>query len=278
MTNGGHLIRAGEFSGEILQTYAATRELTVFDVSHFEGELPTHSHERARVALILDGSVTESDDHNIDVIRKGQVVFWCEGSTHRDVFARGTRSIQVELSHDVYRHLAWYFPPPPSPIAGDRFEGATQRLLREIERYDEASPMALQATLYEIVARAARLTTDAQPVSFAVNQAIRYARESLADPLTLADLATAANVSARRLHERFAAELQTTPMEYVRDLRLAHAEALLRETDLSPSEIAGRCGFYDHAHFCRLFKRRTGIAPSQFRLGDALKLGRKSAV
>ena len=266
MTNGSHLIRA------------ATRELAVFDVSHCEGELPMHSHVRARIALLLDGRVTESDDRNVDVIRKGEVVFWREGATHRDVFAAGTRSIQIELSHDVYRHLARYFPPPPSPIAGDRFEGATQRLLREIERCDEASPLALLSTLYEIVARAARLTTDAQPMSFAVNQAIRYAQESLADPLTLADLAAAANVSARRLHERFTAELQTTPMEYVRDLRLARAETLLRETDLSPSEIAGRCGFYDHAHFCRLFKRRTGIAPSQFRLAGAEKLGRKSAV
>jgi len=158
-------------------------------------------------------------------------------------------------------------PQSPSPIAGDRFEGATQRLLKEIERFDEASPLALLGAVYEIVARAARLTTNARPVSFAVTQATRYAREYLADPITLAALAEAANVSVRRLHEQFSAELSTSPMEYLRILRLERAETLLRATPLSSSEIAAHCGFYDHAHFCRLFKRRTGVTPGQFRRG-----------
>jgi AraC-like DNA-binding protein len=244
---------------------AETRELAVFDVRHDRGELPVHSHDRARIAVTLDGMVTEDAHGRVDVFRKGHVVFWCEGATHADVFARHTRSVQVELSHETYRHVAAYFPPPPSPMPIDAFEGAAQRLRREIERYDDASPMALQGAVYEILARATRLVTNARPVSFAVNQAIRFAQQSLADAITPAELANAANVSVRRLHESFTAELQLTPMEYLRDLRLGRAETLLRESALTASEIAESCGFYDQAHFCRLFKRRTGVTPGQFR-------------
>lgn len=242
-----------------------TKELSVFDMTHPRGELPVHSHEHARIALALDGGVTEHADGRVDVFRKGHVIFWREGATHKDIFARRTRSLQVELSHETYRHVASYFPPPPSPIPSDDFEGAAQRLVREIERYDEASQMALQAAVYEILARATRLATDARPVSFAVNQAMRYAQQYVADPITITELAGAANVSVRRLHQRFTAELQITPMGYLRDLRLARAETLLRDSTLSASEIAESCGFYDHAHFCRLFKRRTGLTPGEFR-------------
>jgi AraC-like DNA-binding protein len=261
----GRVSRPGQHDGDNLRQPALTRELSVFDVRQPRGELPIHSHAHARIALTLEGSVTEHSQGRVDSFRKGDVVFWREGATHKDVFVRPTRSLQVELSHETYRHVAAYFPPPPSPIPSDRFEGAAQRLLREMEGFDDASPMALQAVVYEILARATRLVTGDQPVSFAVNQAIRFADQHFADPITLTELAGAANVSVRRLHERFTAELRMTPMDYLRELRLTRAEALLRETTRSSSDIAGACGFYDHAHFCRLFKRRTGLPPGEFR-------------
>lgn len=227
--------------------------------------MPPHRHERARLALLLEGSVVEETDGRVVDIRRNQLVFWREGVTHSNAFPGAALSLQLELSHDLYRHVAAYFPSPSPPIDAHRFEGAAQRLLQEVDRSDTARPMALQSALYEILARATRLTSSAPAASLAVTQAIRFATASLAEPMTIADLAAAANVSIRSLHERFTEELQTTPMDYVRDLRLARAESLLRETELRAAEIAEACGFYDQAHFCRLFKRRTGLTPRQFR-------------
>ncbi|HUR81148.1 MAG TPA: AraC family transcriptional regulator [Thermoanaerobaculia bacterium] len=243
--------------------------ISVFRVRYDKGSIAPHRHERARIAMLLDGSVAEETNGRIVDIRKHQLVFWPEGVTHSNVFGRASQSLQIELSHEIYRHVARWFPPPPSPIDSDRFEGATQRLLREVDRYDAASPMALQSAIYEIVARASRLTSSQEPLSFAVTQAIRFANASIADPIAIGDLAEAANVSVRSLHERFTEELGTTPMDYVRDLRLTHAESLLRETQLPAAEIAAACGFYDQAHFCRLFKQRTGTTPRQFRTQNA---------
>lgn len=245
------------------------RMISVFRIRYEKGQVPPHRHERARLALLLEGSVIEETDGRAVDIRKHQLVFWREGVTHSNVFPRASLSLQLELSHDIYRHVAAYFPPPSMPLDSDRFEGATQRLLQEVDRYDAASPMALQSALYEILARATRLTSSAQTVSFAVTQAIRFANTSLSGPITIADLAAAANVSVRSLHERFAEELQTTPMDYVRDLRLARAESLLRDTEMRAAEIAEACGFYDQAHFSRLFKQRTGTTPRQYRTKKA---------
>src|ERR1043165_1078905 len=164
-------MKRGEFVGRIIGERAAMAGLSVFRVHYPAGDVPRHSHEQARIALMLDGSGTEETDGRVDVIRKGHVVFWREGATHRDSIAVSTSSLQVELSHELYRHVARYFPPPPSPIESDRFEGATQRLRHEMERFDGGSSLALQAATYEILARATRLTASTQPVSFAVTQA-----------------------------------------------------------------------------------------------------------
>lgn len=262
-------MKRGEFAGRIVGERADTPGLSVFRIHYPAGEVPRHSHEHARIALLLDGFGTEQSGDRVDVIRKGHVVFWREGATHRDDISVGATSLQVELSHELYRHVARYFPPPPSPIESDRFEGATQRLRQEMERFDGGSSLALQAATYEILARATRLITTTRPVSFAVTQAMRFVSESLSESITAADIAAAASVSVRRLHERFAEELRMTPMDYVRELRLARAETLLRETAQSSTAIAEQCGFYDHAHFCRLFKQRTGETPGAFRAKNA---------
>jgi AraC family transcriptional regulator len=258
-------LHAGECAGDLLRTSASTPELVAFEVGHVAGAFPRHAHERARIALLLEGSIAEGCDGRVDALPRGSLVFWREGATHDDVFAPATRSLQVELSPELYRYVAKYFPPPPTPILIDRFEGAAQRLIAEIERADAATPLALQAAVYEILARATRLTSTAKPVSFGVNQAMRYATEHLSDAITLDDLAQAANLSVRSLRERFADELQTSPMEYVRSLRLRQAEVLLRRTELPASEVGQQCGFYDQTHFCRVFRQHSGMTPTAFR-------------
>jgi AraC-like DNA-binding protein len=57
----------------------------------------------------------------------------------------------------------------------------------------------------------------------------------------------------------------TTPHEYIVDRRIAHARALLKETDTPLSEIALVSGFADQSHLARHFKRRVGVSPRAFR-------------
>ena len=55
------------------------------------------------------------------------------------------------------------------------------------------------------------------------------------------------------------------PGEYLKELRFSHAMDLLRRTDLPLTDISIRCGFCDGNYLCRLFRRRMGITPRQFR-------------
>lgn len=53
--------------------------------------------------------------------------------------------------------------------------------------------------------------------------------------------------------------------EYVEELRLSHAMTLLRESDLSVTEIAIQCGFSSQNTFYKAFRRRFDISPSSIR-------------
>lgn len=54
-------------------------------------------------------------------------------------------------------------------------------------------------------------------------------------------------------------------VEWLSDRRLERARELLSEPNLRISEVAHRCGFKDALYFSRLFRRRCGCSPSQFR-------------
>lgn len=67
----------------------------------------------------------------------------------------------------------------------------------------------------------------------------------------------------------FRAAYGMTPLDYVAQQRLAAAEALLADTDLSVREVALRLGFIDAAYFGRLFRRHRGCTPEAWRRGRA---------
>ena len=84
-------------------------------------------------------------------------------------------------------------------------------------------------------------------------------------PLQVADLARIAGLSVARLHARFLHETGKTPMEYVRQRRLHHAEALLHETPLPVGEIAARVGYTSQSAFTAALVRVRGCTPRMLR-------------
>ena len=94
---------------------------------------------------------------------------------------------------------------------------------------------------------------------------LRLMRQNLKHNFSTAELAEHIHTSERTLLRRFKAATGSTPTEYLTNLRLQHAEKLLYATELSISEIALECGFYDGSHFSRLFSACHNISPRLYR-------------
>ncbi|MEE1754878.1 AraC family transcriptional regulator [Streptomyces sp. SP18CS02] len=85
-------------------------------------------------------------------------------------------------------------------------------------------------------------------------------------PFTTTELAALGRVSVRRLQESFREYVGTSPMAYVRDIRLARVHQELRDAEpgtVSVSEAAWRWGFSHLGRFAAQYKGRFGESPSQ---------------
>ncbi|MFT3960616.1 GlxA family transcriptional regulator [Propionivibrio sp.] len=78
-------------------------------------------------------------------------------------------------------------------------------------------------------------------------------------------LADALHVSYRTLHRRFQSAAGMSPLAYLQDLRVEQAKEMLECTSLSLEQIVGKVGYSDVSAFRRLFARRAGVSPMQYR-------------
>ena len=78
-------------------------------------------------------------------------------------------------------------------------------------------------------------------------------------------LARALCVSESTLQRLFRRRTGMSPHEYLMQLRLEKAAALLLGSELAVSEVASECGFSDSNYFCRRFRRYAQMPPSEFR-------------
>ena len=74
-----------------------------------------------------------------------------------------------------------------------------------------------------------------------------------------------ANIPERTLKRRFKAATGTTLIEYIQNLRIEEAKALLETGKMPVDDISVAVSYEDASFFRRLFKRLTGLTPSQYR-------------
>lgn len=99
-----------------------------------------------------------------------------------------------------------------------------------------------------------------------LEKAAALVSEHLADKLfDVERLAAGLKVSRRQLYRKLQALTNQTPHDYIAALRLQAAARLLREGELTVSEVAYKVGFSEPANFTRSFTRHFGMSPTKYR-------------
>ncbi|SOX55303.1 AraC family transcriptional regulator [Mycobacterium ahvazicum] len=84
-------------------------------------------------------------------------------------------------------------------------------------------------------------------------------------PLTLRDIARRAASSERTINRRFKLETGQTPMQWVNNVRVRHAQRLLERTADSVETISRQVGFASATNFREQFRRLSGVSPQSYR-------------
>ena len=98
------------------------------------------------------------------------------------------------------------------------------------------------------------------------NLCMKYLEKHFADPtLNNQILSEYSQISEVYFRQLFKQTFNTTPRQYILELRLQNAKQLLSDRSIPVSEVAEKCGFSNIYHFCRSFKGHTGMTPTEYR-------------
>lgn len=99
-----------------------------------------------------------------------------------------------------------------------------------------------------------------------LRRALDFIHENALYDITIHDIAAASDVTPRAIQYAFREHLDTTPLEYLRRVRLERAHQELKSADPAQdtvTSIAGRCGFSHPGRFSSAYKEIFGTEPSR---------------
>jgi AraC family transcriptional regulator len=265
---------AGMFSsvtaGEVVRVRASSGLRIVETLHAPRCHLANHTHDDVSIDLVVSGGFDERIGSRHVARAPGSVVVRPAGTAHANRYGTlptRTLVIQCSLTAAVLGH--W---PGPSLTAPRVFAAHTARAFAERLQLLalNPSPTDPQVLSWELAMALGALTDDARdhrPRS-ACLRGLVAARETIIESPESVDLALLAHdvgLKPSAFTHAFRRRFGCAPSALLRRSRLDRAFPLLRDGRVTISMVAARCGFADHAHFAREFRRFSGSSPSTYR-------------
>ena len=229
--------------------------------------IPRHSHDTANFIYIIAGTHWSGHSRGGDICAPGTVRFLPAGEPHENYFPVGSRCIEIEVRRPILKLAAEHGHAicPPGELA-QPLSALGARLYREFRRGDDVSPLDIEVVTLQLLVSGGQESTPRRDVAPPWLLRIReMVREEQYPRLTLAELSRSAGRHPVQISRQFHRHFSCTISEYIRRVRVARAQSLLRRGDLEIAEIALACGFSDQSHFTTAFHRLTGMPPHRYR-------------
>jgi AraC-like DNA-binding protein len=107
-----------------------------------------------------------------------------------------------------------------------------------------------------------RALVDSSSHFTSIARVLREIHQSFAEELPVDKLASSAGMSQSVFHQHFREVTATTPVQYIKALRLHRARTLMRHEGLGTGVAALRVGYESRSQFAREFKRFFGYGPA----------------
>lgn len=101
--------------------------------------------------------------------------------------------------------------------------------------------------------------------NYKLNQALQYIKAHFDQELKLGEIAATVGMSQYYFLRLFKQSMGVTPYQYVLKLRVERAKSLLKQRQITISDVAIECGFANQSHFSRVFRQMSGITPKAYR-------------
>ncbi len=263
---------------------------TIFSRVKSEFDFPLHCHEELELNFIMNAKgakrivgdhIGEIDDMELVLVGSNLPHVW---QTHK-CNSKEIREITIQFHKDLFdekllrrNQLSFVRNLLERSAKGVLFSRQTIEqiaprlgLLSQKQGFD--SVLELMSILHDLsISRnmhtlSGATFSNAEPSynSRRIERAVEYMNQSFQKQITLTEVAKLANMTDVSFSRFFRNRTGITFMDSLLEMRLGHASRLLIDTTESVAEIAYNCGFNNISNFNRLFKKKKGCTPREFR-------------
>ena len=236
----------------------------------FSGE----SHPMPELTYVDQGSLHSVVEGVETVLKQGDLVVYGPHQWHMQYADIGVAPRYVTISFDLSGAdlsllLNRKFTASPKVVA------LLKSMLREQEDMDAYSGDLILMQLTQILICLLRDASDPKDQKLQtansihseneiIRQAQQYISTHIREKLSVPLVAQQADVSPSYLTALFHKNLQISPGEYIRRIKLQESKQLIRENNLNFTEIAAALQYSTVHHFSRQFKEKFGITPTEY--------------
>lgn len=262
------VLPAGKFFGTVCHSYDAAGVL-LRESHHARGQiLPHHLHEAPHFCFCLAGGFTEHIHGRERECGPGTLEYHPAGTVHSNRWAAGGgRCFTVTLGDSWSPTITERAPLLQPGVLGSGGRDLIRQLRAELLRPDHCSALTVEGLTLAMLAAAVRdrVPTRGRQEPPWLAMAKEYVHAHAYQSITIRQVACAVGTHPVHLARAFRKAFGMTVGHYVRELRVAKASELLRQSPLPLMVIALECGFADHAHLTRTFQRVLQTTPSAYR-------------
>ena len=235
---------------------------------------PGESHPMLELTYVDQGSLHSVADGQDLLLKQGDMVIYGPNQWHMQYADVDVAPRYVTLTFDLRDEAI-------QPLVNRKFTASRQvvallrQMLREHEQLDQFSNdmiiAQLNMVLLELMRESAAPSNAKLQTSNAIhseNEIIRKAQQYISshirEKLSVPLVARQVDVSPSYLTALFHKNLQISPGEYIRRIKLQESKQMIRENDLNFTEIAAALQYSTVHHFSRQFKEKFGITPTEY--------------
>lgn len=175
--------------------------------------------------------------------------------------------------YDVERILDYYKMPKGENVfftgTSPDYQWLFRQMIQELQllrvNYEELSSMMLRHIFVMINRYLQEGQSASSDVINEIERATHYFNENYNKQISIEQYAESCHMTSCWFINNFKKITKMTPMQYIVSLRINNAINLIENTDYNISEIANAVGYENSLYFSRLFRKYTGMSPSEYR-------------
>ncbi len=265
-------IKAERFSPAIMFHYRSV----LYDVAD-------HTHDFLMVYYVVSGSAKIRVDGSEYTVRQGDLVLIDPGRMHGHVksdstlFYLGVSNFQIEGNEK--NHLGVQGNPVITPLRyPNEIYNCYRQIIETLEKKDACWDLLSNVYSAEffvwIVKELSPSKSDEMKEFFQlkmydkesiVTMMTNYLKDNYMKKISVEEIARSTYLSTTYVTKIFKEIINDTPINYLIQIRLEKAKELLREGKISIQDISKQIGYDDPYYFSKLFKKKYGMAPSEYR-------------